>query len=171
MRTKADIIVIGGGPCGTFSAYSAAKLNADVILCEEHKDIGAPRHCAGHLNISSLRRLGIEMPADVIENTIKGAVFHSPSGKEFVLKRNKPVTYVVDRKYFDKHLAKQAMESGVRYQFKSKVKSLLLESGYIKGVIVEKEKIGGMCLNWGCIPTKSLLKNAEIYDTIKNHSI
>lgn len=37
-------------------------------------------------------------------------------------------------------------------------------------VIVEKDNLGGVCLNWGCIPTKSLLKNAEVYDLISNHS-
>lgn len=38
-----------------------------------------------------------------------------------------------------------------------------------KTVVIDKERLGGICLNWGCIPTKSLLKNAELYDTIKNH--
>lgn len=38
-----------------------------------------------------------------------------------------------------------------------------------KTVVIDKDNLGGICLNWGCIPTKSLLKNAEIYDTIKNH--
>jgi dihydrolipoamide dehydrogenase len=32
--------------------------------------------------------------------------------------------------------------------------------------VVEREKIGGICLNWGCIPTKALLKNAEVYKLI-----
>lgn len=41
--------------------------------------------------------------------------------------------------------------------------------GY-KTAIVEKDNLGGVCLNWGCIPTKSLLKNAELYDLAKNHS-
>lgn len=36
-------------------------------------------------------------------------------------------------------------------------------------VVIDKDNLGGICLNWGCIPTKSLLKNAEIYDNIKNH--
>ncbi len=34
--------------------------------------------------------------------------------------------------------------------------------------IVEKEQLGGTCLNWGCIPTKALLKSAEVFDKI-NH--
>lgn len=39
-----------------------------------------------------------------------------------------------------------------------------------KTVLIDKENLGGICLNWGCIPTKSLLRNAEIYDIVKNHS-
>ncbi|MFC2134955.1 dihydrolipoyl dehydrogenase [Bacteroidota bacterium] len=39
-----------------------------------------------------------------------------------------------------------------------------------KTVLIDKDNLGGICLNWGCIPTKSLLKNAEIYDIMKNHS-
>jgi dihydrolipoamide dehydrogenase len=39
----------------------------------------------------------------------------------------------------------------------------------IKTVVIDKDNLGGICLNWGCIPTKSLLKNAEIFDQIKNH--
>lgn len=39
----------------------------------------------------------------------------------------------------------------------------------LKTVVIDKDKLGGICLNWGCIPTKSLLKNAEIFDTVKNH--
>lgn len=39
-----------------------------------------------------------------------------------------------------------------------------------KTAIVEKDKLGGICLNWGCIPTKALLKNAEVLSTIKKAS-
>ena len=38
-----------------------------------------------------------------------------------------------------------------------------------KTVVIDKDKLGGICLNWGCIPTKSLLKNAEIYDSLKTY--
>lgn len=39
-----------------------------------------------------------------------------------------------------------------------------------KTVVIDKDNLGGICLNWGCIPTKSLIKNAEMYDAVKNHS-
>jgi len=38
-----------------------------------------------------------------------------------------------------------------------------------KVAIVEKESLGGICLNWGCIPTKALLKSAQVFDYI-NHA-
>ncbi|NOZ32500.1 MAG: dihydrolipoyl dehydrogenase [Alphaproteobacteria bacterium] len=40
----------------------------------------------------------------------------------------------------------------------------------LRTAIVEREHIGGICLNWGCIPTKALLRSAEIYSHISNAS-
>jgi len=37
-----------------------------------------------------------------------------------------------------------------------------------KVAIVERESLGGICLNWGCIPTKALIKSAEVYQYIKH---
>ena len=37
----------------------------------------------------------------------------------------------------------------------------------LKTAIVEKEHLGGVCLNWGCIPSKALLRNAEIANLLK----
>lgn len=51
----------------------------------------------------------------------------------------------------------------------------------LKTAVVEKESLGGVCLNWGCIPTKALLKSANVFDyinhagdygiTVKDHSL
>ena len=37
----------------------------------------------------------------------------------------------------------------------------------LKVAIIEKESLGGVCLNWGCIPTKALIKSAQVYDYMK----
>jgi dihydrolipoamide dehydrogenase len=37
----------------------------------------------------------------------------------------------------------------------------------LKTAIVERESLGGICLNWGCIPTKALLKSANVFEYIK----
>ena len=38
-----------------------------------------------------------------------------------------------------------------------------------KTAVIEKESLGGVCLNWGCIPTKALLKSAQVYEYL-NHA-
>ena len=37
-----------------------------------------------------------------------------------------------------------------------------------KTAVIEKENLGGVCLNWGCIPTKALLKSAQVFDYLKH---
>ena len=38
----------------------------------------------------------------------------------------------------------------------------------LKTAVIEKESLGGICLNWGCIPTKALLKSAQVFEDIKH---
>ncbi len=38
----------------------------------------------------------------------------------------------------------------------------------LKVAIIEKESLGGVCLNWGCIPTKALIKSAQVYEYMKH---
>ena len=38
----------------------------------------------------------------------------------------------------------------------------------LKTAVIEKESLGGVCLNWGCIPTKALLKSAQVFDYLKH---
>lgn len=40
----------------------------------------------------------------------------------------------------------------------------------LKCAVVERESLGGICLNWGCIPTKALLKSAQVFEYIKHAS-
>ena len=40
----------------------------------------------------------------------------------------------------------------------------------LKTAVIEKAELGGICLNWGCIPTKSLLKSAQVFDYVKHAS-
>nr|WP_320117154.1 FAD-dependent oxidoreductase [uncultured Marinifilum sp.] len=40
----------------------------------------------------------------------------------------------------------------------------------MKVAVVERSELGGICLNWGCIPTKSLLKSAQVFESMKHAS-
>ena len=139
LNHKFDAVVVGGGPCGSFSAFTMAKQGMKVIVCEEHKEIGVPTHCAGHLSLSGLKRLGLHLPSNVVENEFKGAVFHSPRGKKFSVRFNSPVTCIVNRERFDKHLSSLAMKAGAQYLFGSRAESFVIDSGFATGVAIRRE--------------------------------
>jgi geranylgeranyl reductase family protein len=140
LTNEFDAVVIGGGPCGSFSALTAAKLGTKVAICEEHESVGIPTHCTGHLNLNGLKRLTLHpLPKNMVENEFKDAIFYSPSGKKFSIRFNSPVTCSVNRELFDKYLADLAMKAGVEYHLGSRVESLILEERSVKGVVVNHQ--------------------------------
>lgn len=139
MIESSDVIVVGGGPCGSFTALSLGKLGVNVKVFEEHSEVGVPCHCTGHLSIKGLKKLGLyPLPKGIVENTFKGAIFHSPKGKTLTVKFAKPVTCTVDRALFDKYLARTAENAKVQYFLNSLVESLTIENNFVKGVKVRQ---------------------------------
>lgn len=139
MGRGADVVVIGGGPCGSFSALAAAKLGANVVVCEEHGEIGVPSHCTGHVSISGLQRLGLSLPREIVENEIRGAAFYSPSCLWFSVEFVSPVTCVINRKLFDRHLSNLAVKAGARYFLETRAVSILKDSEFVKGVTIQRK--------------------------------
>lgn len=141
MRNVSGVIVVGGGPCGSFTAANLARNGVSTTVFEEHGEVGVPSHCAGHLGIKGLRNLNLyPLPAGIVENTFCGAVFHSPADKEFLVRFSSPVTCVVNRALLDKHLAALAEKAGVRYCLNSHVESVIVENGFVKGVTVRHDE-------------------------------
>lgn len=120
MSLDADIIVVGCGVAGATAAETAASLGSRVLLLEEHDRVGMPSHCSGHVGINSMKRLGVSLPTQIIKNQILGAVFHSASGQVLHLQRQTPITWVLDRRAFDEHLAKRAQKAGAHIHFNSR---------------------------------------------------
>jgi digeranylgeranylglycerophospholipid reductase len=137
VNTETDVVVVGAGPAGSFAALTAAKMGAEVTICEEHKEVGIPSHCPGHISIKGLDKLGMHVPEKFIENRISGAVFYSPSGNEFRVKLQSPVTYVINRTMLDKHLAQLAERAGARLMLGTRVEKLLLNDASVTGVLLK----------------------------------
>lgn len=141
MKSDPDVIVVGGGPCGTLAALSLAKHGHNVTVFEEHSEIGFPCHCPGHLSINGLKNLGLyPLPAEVVQNSFRGAGFTSPSGRRFEVSFTSPVTCTVNRGSFDKYIAKLAANAGAHFYTNSQVKSLIMRKRCAKGVIVRQEE-------------------------------
>lgn len=139
MKYDYDIAVIGGGPCGSFSAFQIAKNKTTVAVFEEHSQIGVPTHCPGHLSINGLKQLGLyPLPSKIIENIFYGAKFYSPKGIEFSVRLNSPVTCTVNRSLFDKYIAQLAEKSGARYHLRSRVTRLISDKFEVRGLKVQR---------------------------------
>jgi geranylgeranyl reductase family protein len=134
-----DTAIIGGGPVGSYTALQLSKQGVSATVFEEHSAIGMPSHCAGHISIRSLKGLGLyPLPDRVIENTFCAANFYSPQGTKFTLHLSCPVTTALDRARFDQMLAKQAEAAGAQFAMNSRVKSLQIRNGAVKGVNVRQ---------------------------------
>jgi digeranylgeranylglycerophospholipid reductase len=139
-QVNSDVIVVGAGPTGSFSALQAAKLGAKVTILEEHHEVGVPSHCTGHISLSGLRRLNLHLPPEVFESEIKSATFHSPSGYRFRVQFATPMTCVVNRTLLDQHLAKIAEEAGATILRNTRVDSLIVEKDIVRGVAIRKRR-------------------------------
>ena len=127
MKTEeTDILVIGAGPAGLIAAREAATRRADVVVLEEHEEIGNPCHCAGLLSLKGLERLGAPADGAYVQNKVRGARFFSPSGLTFTIEKNEPVACVIDRSIFDRFLAQKTAEAGARISLNEQAKSIEL---------------------------------------------
>jgi digeranylgeranylglycerophospholipid reductase len=137
--SSSDVVIIGGGPAGSYTALNLAKAGIKATVFEEHSEIGYPSHCAGHLSIRSLKNMGLyPLPNGIVENTFRTANFYSPKGTKFSLHLSNPVTAALNRARFDQYLSEQAEQAGARFQMKTRVQSLIVRDGLVKGVNVEE---------------------------------
>ena len=143
MKTEPNVAVVGGGPVGCFTALHLAKLGVETTVFEEHDEIGIPSHCAGHLSIRSLKKVGLyPLPEGIVENTFSAANFYSPTGFQLSVRLSQPVTCAVNRESFDKFLARKAEAAGARFHLDSRVRALIIDNGFVKGLISEQENAG-----------------------------
>src|SRR4030065_539463 len=84
---------------------------------------------AGSFTAWHLSRLGIE-------NTFSKANFYSPKGTIFSVRLERPVTCALNRELFDKFLAEKAEAAGARYRMGSRVRSLILDERFVKGIYI-----------------------------------
>lgn len=107
---RCDIAIIGAGPTGCYSAWELARLGYDVLLVEEHEQVGEPQHCTGVIGLEAFEKF--DLPRDCIRASMSKARFYSPAGEWIEIVSGQPQAVIVDRAEFDRALAQRAVAAG-----------------------------------------------------------
>lgn len=116
---RADVVIVGGGPAGCFIGGNLAKRGFDVVVVEEHGEVGNPACCAGIVGAGGFKELGIK-PGNWVLGKLRRAVIYPPSNEPIEITRGKVEAFVIDRAEFDRSLAREAARAGVTLFFRSR---------------------------------------------------
>jgi len=112
MKSKYDVVVVGGGPGGLSSALAASRAGAEVLLLETHRRIGQPVSCAEGISHIGLTEV-LEPNENWISSRISGAKLFSQNGKSMFLDHPN-AGYILDRSKFEPYIAKMAEDAGAK---------------------------------------------------------
>jgi len=117
-----DVIVIGGGPVGSYVAYKLAGMGYGVVVLEQKEKLGGRVCCAGIISQACVNSFAID--DSVVLNRVNSARLFSPSGRLLRLWRQETQACIVDRAAFDMAIANWAQGKGAQYVLNSPVRDI-----------------------------------------------
>lgn len=116
-----DVVVVGAGPAGSMAAKTAAENGLEVLLVEKRQEIGTPVRCAEGISKEGIGRF-LEVDRKWIAAEVIGAKIYAPDKTEVVMSEEmagNEVGYVLERKIFDRYLARLAAKAGAEVYVKT----------------------------------------------------
>ncbi len=154
-----DVVIVGMGPGGSAAAKACAEKGLKVLGVEKRQEIGCPKRCGEGLSKNALKRMGLRFDSKWVCQVIKGATVYAPNGKYIRIDYKGPEGWVIERKIFDKELAKQAARSGAKILAKAEVIEIFREGKILKvRIVFQHEKFD--------VKTKILIASDGVESTI-----
>jgi geranylgeranyl reductase family protein len=122
------VVVVGGGPIGSYTAYQLADKGFSVCIVDSKNEIGNGVVCAGVISKDSFKQY--DLPAESILSRIDSLTFVSPSGQRLEYIHPDVLAYVVDRDVFDKSLFNLARRLGTETKLRSRVEGIYEEKNH-----------------------------------------
>mgnify|MGYP000048056560 CR=1 FL=1 len=133
-----DVVVVGAGPAGCFTAKQIALSGFKVLILEEHQEIGYPVQCAGLISPRAVELAGVDK--STVLNNLTGLRVHSPLGAQFSVESSHDLALAIDRAKFDQELAANAEDAGAILMKGLKVKAATRIEGGFRLTLADSSK-------------------------------
>ena len=117
-----DVAIVGAGPAGLTTARVLASRGHDVVVLEEHREIGLPVHCTGVLGLDAFSEF--DLPSHSILDTAHTATFYAADGSSVSVDAERATAAVVDRATFDQALADAGRTAGAEIRRGARVRTI-----------------------------------------------
>jgi digeranylgeranylglycerophospholipid reductase len=121
-----DVLVVGGGPIGSYIASRLAGMGYEVAVLEQKEKLGERVCCTGIISPECLNSFAIDN--NVVLSQANSARLYSPSGKLIRLWRKENQVYIIDRAALDLSMANRARAAGADYSLNCLVKDIGVKS-------------------------------------------
>jgi geranylgeranyl reductase family protein len=133
--TTRDAIVVGAGPAGLYAAHALVEEGLDVLVLEEHGEIGAPTHCTGIVS-TEIHDL-YKVPDDLVLHRPRACLVVPPSGGAACFRAPDEDIVVLDRGGLDRALAGTASQAGAAIQTGQRVDAIRIGSRHAEVVTAD----------------------------------
>lgn len=123
MSKTYDVIVIGAGPVGSYTAYLLAEEGLDVGIFEKNTAVGKDINCTGIISTECFAKFNLSR--DIVLKPVNSIRALSPSGNSIQYKSSSPIVYVINRSLFDNRINQMAVRQGAKMYLDTRVEEIV----------------------------------------------